>query len=195
MTDKKHCSQCGKTLTEFEIATGTLHKGHPMAGMCGDCKFKYTEQKHGTAQAELDRIRAKARERNWRFMEKKRSEGSRQLSAIISKEGYDTLTRLRDAAQRAGTATSFGEIIEKALTCYVSTIERKGDTASVCRDDRINKAKIEPDAQGDVSKPVEHQTEIPGPDPAPDEKQEPDTSKPAIVKVMEEGRAVMAGYR
>jgi len=169
MTDK--CKDCRKELTTFEQATANLHKGQPMAGMCGACKFKYTEEKHGTAQAELDQIRAKARQRNWRFMEKKKSEGGRQLSAIVTKECYDTLTRIRDNAQQAGTPQSFGAIIEKALTVYVSTLDQSkqgdstSDTTNVCSNDRINKAEIEPDA-----KPVEHQTEIPAPD------QEPETA-------------------
>jgi len=176
MTDK--CTDCGNELTPFEQTTASLHKGQPMAGMCGACKFKYTEEKHGTAQAELDQIRAKARQRNWRFMEKKKSEGGRQLSAIVTKECYDTLTRIRDNAQQAGNPQSFGAIIEKALTVYTS------ETTNVCSNDRINKAEIikapappieskpeTPDKamvdQGKESAKLiqEVQTEIPGPMP------------------------------
>ncbi len=148
------CKECAKDLTDFEKATSD--------GLCAECKFKRTEQEHGRAQAELDQIRAKARERNWRFMKKKKSEGGRQLSAIVTKECYDILTRLRDNAQQAGQPESFGVIIEKALSVYVSTLNqsKQGDITNVCSNDKTNPT-IKP-------KDTEKQRQIPEPNPEPE---------------------------
>lgn len=138
MIDNRHCKECEQELSEFEIATAIE--------ICRECRFRATKEKHGSAQAELDQIREKARERRWKFMEKKKAEGSRQFSAIISSETYNTMCGIRDSAQLAGKPTSFGEIIEKALLCYNETIIKSSiDTVGVSSHEIANQDKSVPE--------------------------------------------------
>lgn len=142
MTDKNHCSQCGATLNEFEKTTSSLYKGHSLVGTCTNCKVEWVKENHGDADSELFKLRDKARHRNFKFMQKKRAAGSRQCSAILSQDAYNTLTRLRDAAAQIGKPQSFGDIIEAALNVYVSLGQSKqNDTTSEHKDDDTGDSK------------------------------------------------------
>ena len=158
----KHCKECEQKLSEFEIATAI--------DVCAECRFKATEEKHGSAQAELDRIREKARERRWKFMEKSKAEGKRQFSAIISKEAYNIMAGIRDTAQLAGKPTSFGEIIEKALVCYNETISKSSSGITIVSShETTNQDKSEPepdqepkfDTVSDLPEPQEPAPKLP----------------------------------
>jgi len=62
---------------------------------------------------------------NCTYHEKVKKAGGKQLSAIINKETYETLCRIRDAGVQAGESISFGKIIEQALACYVDNLKPK----------------------------------------------------------------------
>lgn len=120
----------------------------------------------------LDRLEKNARARSKRYLEKAKSEGKKQFSAIISGEAYNEINRLRDAAQLAGKGASFGTIIEKALFYYSDSLKTSDKKVNVNSDvSRDIKSKqhnnIEKNVNSDVYTHVikETQTEIEAPVP------------------------------
>jgi len=63
----------------------------------------------------LARIDAANRTRVKKFIEKARSEGKRQISAMVDNETYDELCRRRDKAAQDGKPMSTADIIKQAL--------------------------------------------------------------------------------
>lgn len=132
----------------------------------------------------LERLEQGNRDRVKRYMDKAKKQGKKQISAIISREAYDTLCRIRDKAIQAEEPVSFGQIIEKSIPFYEDSLKQADDTISISINDSIKQA--EP-----TGKPViETQQEIPGPGPEP---KRPDLGdmpdKARIIELMSEYRA------
>jgi hypothetical protein len=67
-----------------------------------------------TEKARLQKEQARARQ--VKFFEKKKSEGKRFLSAMVSASTYDNLCRLRDNSIQSGSPKNLGEVLDELLS-------------------------------------------------------------------------------
>ena len=67
-----------------------------------------------TEKARLQKEQARARQ--VKFFEKKKSEGKRFLSAMVSASTYDNLCRLRDKSIQAGIPKNLGDVLDELLS-------------------------------------------------------------------------------
>ncbi|MDD4275158.1 MAG: hypothetical protein PHG14_15690 [Desulfobacter postgatei] len=67
-----------------------------------------------TEKARLQKEQAKARQ--VKFFEKKKSEGKRFLSAMVSASTYDQLCRIRDKSIKSGSPKNLGDVLDELLT-------------------------------------------------------------------------------
>lgn len=91
---------------------------------------------NGTLIKETEKNRLakeKTKARQLKFIEKQKAAGKRTLTAIVSGETYDRVSRHRDAAIRAGEKKSLGEVLDELLY---------GNTATGQDQDKSNVIKI-----------------------------------------------------
>lgn len=86
------------------------------------------------AEIELAKIKAQNKARQAKYLEKRRAEGKRHLSAMVSGETYDKLCRLRDQSITAGKTKNLGEVLDELLNDNTATGQDQG---SQIREDPI----------------------------------------------------------
>lgn len=145
------------------------------------------------AEIELAKIKAQNKARQAKYLEKRRAEGKRHLSAMVSGETYDKLCRLRDQSIQAGEKKNLGEVLDELLNDHTATGQDQGsqireepikaianqivqDIEEHCREDHQTEEPASP-------KPVENQGEM-FDESAPDQ-----TDRPAIIKTFENYRS------
>lgn len=76
---------------------------------------------------ELEKIKAKTKERLKRYHENQKSKGKRQISALISGQAYEIICKEREKSSKQGSPLSVADILEKALT-FMYTINVNSNT-------------------------------------------------------------------